>query len=207
MTRVVGALMREDVDILERLRAIAPQRALTWAEVHTVAERQTTVLLGLNHVDEPPVPQFVISSLPGVVVDWKANWPTSGMSVHARGLWRIVLRSSESRQRQRFTLAHEFKHVIDDPIVERLFGHLPMEERGERAERLCNYFAACLLMPRAWVKRDWCAGMQDVRALARRYFVSHEAMTTRLSELGLTGPTLALEPRSRIHTSRLEAAS
>lgn len=199
MKRVVGALVREDIDIVERLRAITPKRALTWTEVHAVAEQQATLLLALNHVQEPPVPQFVISSLPGVVVDWKADWPSSGMSVHLDGIWRIVLKSSESRQRQRFTLAHEFKHVLDDPVVDRLFRHLPEERRDERAETLCNYFAACLLMPRGWIKKDWCAGIQDVRALARRYYVSREAMTTRLSELGLTHATLALEPRSQVH--------
>lgn len=194
--RAVGELVRSDVDILARLRAISPRRALTWSEVHSVAEQQATALLLLHHVHEPAVPQFVISSLPGIVVERREQWPTSGMSVQADGLWRIVVKSSESRQRQRFTLAHEFKHVIDDPIIERLFRHLPEDQRHDRAERLCNYFAACLLMPRGWIKADWCSGLQDVGALARRYYVSREAMTTRLSELGLTGPTLAL-PEAR----------
>ncbi len=45
-------------------------------------------------------------------------------------------------------------------------------------------------MPGPWIKRDWCSGMQNIRELARRYFVSEEAMTTRLSELGLTPMTL-----------------
>lgn len=104
----------------------------------------------------------------------------------------------ESRQRQRFTLAHEFNHVLDDVVIERMSAHLEPDQARERAERLCNYFAACLLMPRAWIKRDFCDGMQRPRDLARRYFVSVDAMTTRLSELGLTGPTLALEPRTRV---------
>ena len=96
----------------------------------------------------------------------------------------------------------EFKHVLDDPVIERLFSHLPAGQRQERAERLCNYFAACLLMPRPWVKHDWCSGLQNVRSLARRYYVSPEAMTTRLSELGLTGMTLATEYRPRHRSAR-----
>ena len=108
------------------------------------------------------------------------------MAVRAPSHWRIVLRAEEPRQRQRFSLAHEFKHILDDPVVERLYTHLAPSDRKERVERLCNYFAACLLMPRAWIKRDWCSGLQKINALARRYYVSQEAMSTRLAELGLT---------------------
>ena len=107
------------------------------------------------------------------------------MALRVRSHWRIVLKKSEPRQRQRFSLAHEFKHVLDDPVIEKTHAHLKPHRRGPRAEQLCNYFAACLLMPRPWVKHDYCGGMQDVRKLARRYYVSEEAMTTRLHELGL----------------------
>jgi Zn-dependent peptidase ImmA (M78 family) len=172
---------------------------MTWSEAHSVAERQATVLLSLLHIDEPPVPQFVISHLPGIVVDRRMGWPTSGMAVRASSHWRIVLRADEPRQRQRFSLAHEFKHVLDDPHIERLYTHLPKAGRAERTERLCNYFAACLLMPRAWLKRDWCNGRQTIRELARRYYVSHEAMSTRLSEVGLTPMSLAIEPAAGRH--------
>lgn len=200
MSRRAGTLVTDDVDIIGRLRDLMPKRAISWSEAHNVAERQAELLLRLNHVDEPAVPQFVISSLPGIVVDWRANWPTSGMVVEAGSHWRIVLRSSEGRQRQRFTLAHEFKHVLDDEVIDLMSRHLEPGQRRERAERLCNHFAASLLMPRAWIKHDYCTGMQRPRDLARRYFVSVEAMTTRLSELGLTGPTLALESQIRHRT-------
>lgn len=175
-----------DEDAIARLRMLLPGRAMSWAEAHSVAERQATALLALLNIDEPPVPQFVISSLPGIIVDWRSDWPVSGMAVRAPSHWRIVLRAEEPRQRQRFSLAHEFKHILDDPHIERLYTHLAPADRKERVERLCNYFAACLLMPRAWIKRDWCSGLQKISALARRYYVSQEAMSTRLAEIGLT---------------------
>lgn len=184
----------EDRDVIAALRALLPARGVTWSEAHSVAERQAVALLRLLHIEEPPVPQFVVSSLPGIVVDRRAGWPTSGMAVRTDSHWRIVLKADEPRQRQRFSLAHEFKHVLDDPIIEQLHRHLSADGRQERIERLCNYFAACLLMPRAWIKRDWCAGFQNPRELARRYFVSTEAMTTRLSELGLGPFTKAKRP-------------
>ena len=190
----------DDTDAITVLRGLLPSRAMSWSEAHSVAERQATALLELLHIDEPPVPQFVISSLPGILVDWRKGWPTSGMSVRAPSHWRIVLKADEPRQRQRFSLAHEFKHVLDDPVIDRLYTHLAPKGRQERTERLCNYFAACLLMPRAWVKQDWCRGIQQTRELARRYYVSHEAMSTRLSELGLAGTTFA--PRGRHREGR-----
>jgi hypothetical protein len=188
-----------DRDVIALLRSLLPNRAVSWSEEHSIAERQAALLLDLLHISEPPVPQFVISSLPGIVVDWRADWPTSGMAVQARSHWRIVLKQSEPRQRQRFSLAHEFKHVLDDPRIDRVHAHLKPHRRAERAERLCNYFAACLLMPRPWIKHDWCGGMQRIATLARRYYVSHEAMRTRLSELGLTPMTLALGITSSRH--------
>lgn len=133
------------------------------------------------------------------VVDYRTDWPTSGMAFRAHSHWRIVIRASEPRRRQRFSLAHEFKHVLDDPVIDHLFTHLPVEQRQARAERLCKYFAACLLMPRPWVKHDWYGGLQNPAQLARRYYVSVEAMTTRLSELGLMPITLAIEPSSGRH--------
>lgn len=150
-----------------------------------MAERQAERLLRLMHVGEPPVPMFVISSLAGISVDRRTDWPTSGMAVaHGRG-WRIVLRSCEPRQRQRYSLAHELKHVLDDPYDEQLYGHLSADKRHRRAEELCNYFAACLMMPRAWIKRDYCQGLQRPATLARRYYMSQPAMSRRLAELGL----------------------
>ncbi len=175
-----------DVDAIALLRALLPSRAMTWSEAHSIAERQAALLLDLLSIAEPPVPQFAISSLPGIVVDWREDWPTSGMAVRGRRHWRIVLNKTETRQRQRFSLAHEFKHVLDDPVIERTHAHLKPHRQAQRAERLCNYFAACLLMPRPWIKHDFCGGLQRTRALARRYYVSEQAMMTRLRELGLT---------------------
>ena len=195
---MLGMLVK-DGDITARLRALVPSRALTWSESHSLAERQATALLRFMHINEPPVPQFIICNLPGVFVDWREDWPTAGMTLALERHYRIVICASEPRGRQRFSLAHEYKHVLDDPLIDKLYTHLAAEDRHDRAERLCNYFAACLLMPRSWVKRDWCSGRQNISRLARRYHVSREAMRTRLSELGLTPMTLAIEPAPTRH--------
>lgn len=179
------ALLHNDVDVIAELRALMPSRAMTWSEAYSVAERQAARLLELMHVAEPPVPMFVVSSLAGISVDRRADWPTSGMAVMNGSSWRIVLCASEPRQRQRYSLAHELKHVLDDPFDDQLYGHLTPTNRRKRAEALCNHFAACLMMPRAWIKRDFCRGLQTPGKLARRYYMSKKAMTRRLTELGL----------------------
>jgi Zn-dependent peptidase ImmA (M78 family) len=55
----------------------------------------------------------------------------------------------------------------------------------ERAETICDYFAACVLMPRAWVKKAWREGPQDIPSLARQFQVSRQAMQVRLQQVGL----------------------
>lgn len=183
-----------DADAIAVLRQLVPARPLNWNEARSLAERQAGQLLDFMFLAEPPIPMFVVSSLPGILVEWKEHWPVSGMSAQAGSHWRIVLRAEESRQRQRFSLGHELKHVLDHPTIDATQAHLKPHRRQPRAERLCNYFAACLLMPRPWVKHDYYDGLQNVRALARRYYVSEEAMSSRLNELGLV--TLPPRPRS-----------
>lgn len=178
-------LLTSDLDVIAELRALMPPRAITWSEAYSVAERQAARLLELMYVAQPPVPMFVVSSLAGISVDRRPDWPTSGMAVANGPGWRIVLCSTEPRQRQRYSLAHELKHVLDDPFDDQLYGHLTPPKRQTRAEALCNHFAACLMMPRAWIKRDFCRGLQTPSQLARRYFMSPTAIRRRLAELGL----------------------
>lgn len=178
-------LLNGDIDVIAELRRLMPRRAMTWSEAYSVAERQAVRLLQLMHVAEPPVPMFVVSSLAGISVDRRSDWPTSGMAIAHKPGWRIVLCSSEPRQRQRYSLAHELKHVLDDPFGEQLYGHLTPNKRQTRAEALCNHFAACLMMPRVWIKHDFYGGMQRVATLARRYYMSQQAIRRRLAELGL----------------------
>ena len=97
------------------------------------------------------------------------------------------------RVRQRFTLAHELAHVILHPLADvSLPSHheTPAEARLEAA---CEHFAACLLMPRPWLKRAYFESrIQDGPSLARLFPVSWPAMRWRLEQLGFVNE---LEPR------------
>jgi Zn-dependent peptidase ImmA (M78 family) len=89
-------------------------------------------------------------------------------------------------ERPRFSIAHELGHVVI--AKETGAGSLaPAAHRGRKnseLERACDYFAACLLMPRRWVL-DHHAQTPNARVLARTFDVSPTAMIARLHELGL----------------------
>ena len=176
-----------------------PLRPLTLVEAIVRAELQGSRLLELCDVTTPPVPETIITTLPKLRVDRLSPIPVSGSTHWARGRWVIVLNGAEPPVRQRFSLAHEFKHVIDHPFVHFLYpDQLGMSAR-DRREQMADYFAACLLMPRAWVKRLYCdQSVQNLSSLARHFGVSKMAMNIRLLQLGLVEPPQRCD-RSEYH--------
>lgn len=171
--------------LLEQLRSVVPYRPLMPSEALHVAQRQAGMLLSAFGISSPAIPQDLIAELPFLTVARRAGFPSSGMTTRTDRGWVIVLRSDERAERQRFTLAHELKHLLDDPFIHRLYPGTALYSAHEWAERTCDYFAACLLMPKPLITRDWCAGMQNIERLAKRYRVSRQAMGVRLSQLGL----------------------
>jgi len=180
--------------LITSVRDIMPIRPLTFAEALRTAELQATKLLQLSGLPGPPFPETTISELPRVQVERVFPAPASGATQWSRGRWLILLNGSEVAGRQRFSLAHEFKHVLDNPFIDVLYPPSGGMTSAERAEQVCDYFAGCLLMPRMWLKRSWTSGTQEPRALARQFDVSKQAMQVRLLQVGLT------EPQSRCLT-------
>ena len=172
---------------LHELRALTPVRPLRFAEALRIAELQAAKLVQLAGLADGPVPNSIISEQPRLQVErLPLHRGCSGFSQWAKGRWVIVLNAHESPNRQRFSLAHEFKHVLDGPLAAALYPSDNNQPTDAAAEAICDHFAACLLMPRPWVKRAWGNGMQDPYVLARRFRVSPEAMHIRLDRLGLT---------------------
>jgi Zn-dependent peptidase ImmA (M78 family) len=194
---------QKETPILERLRAIVPRRGLSPAEARYIAERQAATLLAHAGLERPAVPESIVTDLPFVRVARRPGFPTSGMATQTDTGWVIVLRAEEAKVRQRFSLIHEFKHVLDDPFIEWLYPTKNGYSPEDRAEHICDHFAACLLMPRTWIKRDWAGGgIQGIDRLARRYNVSRVAMAVRLSELRLLPPTPRCAGTNRIGERR-----
>ncbi|MEW6153922.1 MAG: ImmA/IrrE family metallo-endopeptidase [Actinomycetota bacterium] len=186
-------------DIIRNLRDRVPIRPLSVIEAVRVAELQASRFLELAAITKPPVPESMISGLPRVQVERMAAAPMSGATQWSHGRWLIVVNGAEPKVRQRFSVAHEFKHVLDNPFIAKLYPSVPGQTAAERAEAVCDYFAGCLLMPRAWVKRLYCdEGVQDLRRLALRFDVSQMAMQVRLLQIGLVDPGPRCATRHRV---------
>jgi Zn-dependent peptidase ImmA (M78 family) len=172
---------------LKTLRSLMPSRSLTFGEALQIAEHQANRLLSLHQLTAPAVPIEIITEQPRIRVVQSYDLPASG-SAHWDGQdWVITLNASEYDLRQRYTLCHEYKHLLDHPVrtrqlhVQRSSSMTP----EEAAEKVADYFAACLLMPKAWVKSGFFGLTQNVERLAARFQVSVKAMSYRLNELGL----------------------
>jgi IrrE N-terminal-like domain len=171
--------------VLANLRTLCPPRRLTQGEALRVAELQAAKLLELSAIECPPLAETIISKVPKVQVRRISPWPVSGCTDWAKGTWVIVVNGAEPEVRQRFTIAHEFKHILDYPFIDVLYpANLGMSPH-QRAEKACDYFAGCLLVPRPWLKRAWVSGLQDTAKLARHFGVSQQAVQTRLLQTGL----------------------
>jgi hypothetical protein len=173
-----------------QVRALMPVRPLTQSEALRISELQAARLLALAGIEAPPVPEGLITGLPRVSVVRASPLPMSGYTTWSRGRWLIVLNRAEPFTRQRFSLFHEAKHLLDHPFITDAYRYVQGQSPEEWAERVCDHFAACVLMPKAWVKRHYChEGTQQLPTLARRFGVSQMAMRLRLLNLGLVEPT------------------
>lgn len=188
--------------VVTRLRDKMPLRPLRYGEALRMAELQAQQFLALTGVTEPSVPERVIAELPRIHVNRLTPFPTSGASHWAQGRWLVVVNGAEPLTRQRFSLAHELKHIIDHRFAHLIYGKFPEIEREQLIEQVCDFFAGCLLMPRPWVKRLYCSGIQHLPELAQMFGVSQAAMSVRLSQIGLTDPAPRCLPGSKDWTRR-----
>jgi Zn-dependent peptidase ImmA (M78 family) len=183
------------VNVVNKLRTSLPLRPLSLSEAFTIAELQATKLLELLGQLAPAVDIAKIADLPKIDVhlEPRHRMPTlAGFSQWSDGRWLIVINRDSVPGRRRFTLAHEFKHILDHNaarIAYRAIGHGDTRQHDHQIEMICNHFAACALMPRTWVKRAWANGIQDPDALAGLFNVSREAMHNRLVYLGFIADT------------------
>lgn len=123
---------------------------------------------------------------------------------HANGTSIIGVNKNHSRNRQHFTVAHEFGHLLlhegervhmDRAGYGLRFRRRPdePEEKPSNDEQEANLFAAELLMPKRFIDADMADLTADdiltddfdtvLRSLAEKYQVSVQALTFRLAYL------------------------
>lgn len=170
--------------VLGSLRQVVPARAVSLREAERIAELQANRLLALFDIVEGPVPSEIVGELRRVQVVYE-DLPVSGTS-HWNGThWIITLNKREASVRQRFTLMHEFKHIIDHGRAELLYTGDRRYTAAEQAELVADYFAACVLMPKRALKAVWSSGIQTPLKVGRAFQVSTMAAEVRLARTGL----------------------
>lgn len=173
---------RTNKTTLSLLRDLMPKRTLDLQESYRIAELQAARLRILHDAHDPMLTEDIITEQPRITVATEADLPSSGMTFWNGDAWMLLLGRDEARTRQRFSLLHEYKHILDHSVRE----HRELSHRDN--ERVADYFAACALMPKRLVKRHYCGGTQQPEALAYLFGVSPQAMRYRLNQLGLTEP-------------------
>lgn len=185
----------ENRSVLANLRAVIPNRtSINFHDALSVAELHANRLLELHDITDGPIPRELITELPRLKIEY-VDAPISGASFWNGYAWVIQLNKRESWTRQRFTLAHEYKHIIDHGSAQRLYTATTTTPAADVAEQAADYFAGCLLVPRKLLKRAWGSGIQRPRDLARHFQVSEPAIAVRLAQTGLVERTTRCQAR------------
>lgn len=183
------------MSILQQLRQLGANRPLSHNEARSIAERQASRFRKLLDVDHDYIfPATVIDELPHITVALDHAPSADGKAMQESGItgwstedrsWHIFINPDHHVHRQRFSLLHEYKHVIDYPVYQVAYPSTGAVSHEERREAICDYFAACVLMPKVLVRRAWTGYSQDPKELAGLFGVSPAAMRYRLTDLGL----------------------
>lgn len=100
----------------------------------------------------------------------------------------IYLDEDTSHIRQRFALAHELGHFVEQEALGHTRYDTLFEGRGDskhsKSEQWANKFAAALLMPANYTKALYVNG-KTTKEIAERFNVSSTAVAVRLAQMGL----------------------
>ena len=167
---------------LRNLRSLLPNRPISFDEAMHVAEHQANRLAALVGAEHRAIDEADLTTLTRIDIQRVENIGDhhSGRSTYQQGRWVITIDGAESAARQRFTIAHEVKHVVDSAQP-----NLYRDLTDRQIERVCDHFAGCLLMSKRAVYRLWGDGLRTPEALASACRVSLPAMIVRLKIMRL----------------------
>lgn len=176
---------------LDELRTLGGSAALTYGQSLQAAHDQAAYLRAWSKTRGPEINLIWLVQQRAVPVNFVPGYKLGGHSGlttdHITGRLEISINDSEPRVRQRFSLLHELKHVIDWDQADLLHSKLGSGDdvkRRTQIEQIANEFAASVLMPAKHVIRLWQSS-PDLSLMASLFNVSAEAMHTRLEKLGL----------------------
>ena len=112
-----------------------------------------------------------------IVKEWLLSDEVSGFLIQEKDFSAIAYNKNHHVHRQRFTVAHEIGHL--------LLGHINFSsdnKPNEDEEKEAQIFASELLMPLDLLKNDLKSGCIDMDELAKKYWVSKEAIGWRIQD-------------------------
>lgn len=161
------------------------------------AQQEARRLLDRFGYDLPVGVEAIVRALGITIRMQPLEESVSGMLVVKDGRAIIGVNESHHPNRQRFSIAHELGHYLLHRKVSNVFVdavYFRDEESSEgnkRQEIEANAFAAELLMPERVIHEHFTAQFMDdvdemaIRRMAGRFSVSPQALTIRLTALGL----------------------
>lgn len=138
----------------------------------------------------PIDPVRIAKSLGVEVLDVPLQEQVSGALVKKQGQDpSILLNAGDSKNRKRFTCAHELGHYVRRAEEPEQYEYVDYRDQRSSTgtieeERFANSFAASLLMPKWIVESLVAQGVAPLR-MSRQFGVSLEAMQYRIENLGL----------------------
>jgi len=180
------------ISVLATLRRLHPNRPLDLNDALWLAELQANRLLQLRGAaHDVPVATTIVTELPRITVEHDPDLPADAASGcsdwdYQRRSWVISLNPTEPRRRRRFTVLHEYKHILDhgSPGIRKTGSATPSFQRPP-AEVAADYFAGCVLMPKRLLTAAYYDGIQHPADLAELFDVSEPAIRVRLNQIGL----------------------
>lgn len=181
-------------DVVERLvdryEAAVPMPARPLMAATNPAELADLARLEAGQTHAPIDVHVVIGACNVRFTEERMPDALSGLVVVVGDTPIIAVRQQDPPRRRRFTAAHELGHVLlahhDTFHVDLTAAEGVPPNYNWRHERAANDFAAALLMPAALLRADVSTTVQvSTNALAERFDVSEQAMSIRLTALGL----------------------
>ncbi len=161
----------------------------------TLAARRLLQKVGIP--DKPPIDVYFIAAELRIEVVERSLGGTSALLLRKDERAICVLHQADSPLRKRFSVAHEIGHFILHPSREAYdLQVIARDERSSEGKYLeeieANSFAAELLMPSELLRDEvrthidlFADDESEIKNLAQTFGVSFQAMTHRLTNLGL----------------------
>src|SRR2546429_7955224 len=142
-------------DLLMQLRQLIPKGRMSYGQARIVAQQQALRVRKLLGKTPARLSLDFIECIPGVSVTMltpaemekltKRPNASGATDVRKDGTYRIFINENNSITHCRFTLAHEFAHVITGPFADEVFaafGYGDSDLPADRVERVADHFAA-----------------------------------------------------------------